>query len=151
MIKYLFFTSIVVSIIACGGTKTENKETPEQKQDTAQVKTNSEPEVKYDTMTSEKLIGKWKVIDAMGYSKDSLMVQTFEFTKDEATIYKTYGNGGMGKGSYVVENGELKVSISNKTSDGTTTMTSKFKGGFFEDGKKLMLKSTSAEITLEKK
>lgn len=153
MIRNLFFITLAFSLIACGGGKgNENKENEDKKDTTTVEKKDSVAAVVYDTMTSEKLIGKWKVFDAAGYSRDSMMVQTYEFTKDKASFYKSYGGGGMVKGDYVITDGVLKITVANKGADGSvTSMTSNYKGGFYEDGKKLYLNGTDHGVYLERK
>lgn len=153
MTKILSFVVFVFILASCG---TKNKEAEKGKEEKIQeINTSDTPvkqeEIKYDSFTVDKLSGKWKVIEANGYSMHEMKSKIYEFTKDKATIYKTYGEGGMVTLPYIIENGELKVTEENKTPDGgVSKMTSKYKGGFFEAGKKLKLDNAGQITVLEK-
>jgi hypothetical protein len=140
--------TISISILSsCGN----SSETAESTTDTAApIEVAPIEDVVYEPFSIEKMKGNWKATDALGYSKDKIIGKLYSFGDSSATFYASYGDGGMENAVFTIENDEVILSVSKEdpTYGGTSTMTTKYTGGF--NGDKLVLKSQSEEITLTK-
>ena len=147
MQKKLFFaalTTLSIFAAACGGKKHNHDNN---------VPIVTQPEAKptnYEAFTKEKLQGNWKVTDAQAFSKDKMIGQTYSFVGDTATFFKNTGDAGMVTGTMAIDGATLRLSYSIKEASGSSSMTFKYEGGFFEEGKKLQLNAMDMQVTLQK-
>ena len=148
-IYLLLMSATLISLVACGG-KEEKKENSEETEDSKKSDEPIAEEITYEAFDSAKLEGNWKVIDAQAYSKDKMIGQIYSFIGDTATYYAGFGEREMIKGVITIEGELLSLKFSEKAEHGNVTMTSEFKGGFFEGGKKLQMNAKDAIITLER-
>ncbi len=143
-----FFMSLTM-LISCGGV--DSSETTEKSEDTpSQVQEMPVEEVVYEPFTIEKLNGTWKAIDAMGYSKEQIIGQVYSFNDSTASFYASYGDGGMENAELSIEGDQVVFTVKKEDPviGGTTTMTTKYTGGFVGD--QLHLIAQSEKITLTK-
>lgn len=139
---------IALMSTACGGEKKKDDKKSEEAKPETEVVEEAPVEV-FEPFATEKLEGKWKVVEAAGYSRDKMKGQTYVFAGDSATIYKTWGEGGMGTGFYQITEGKLAVEFKTAGEDGSvSSMTTKYEGGFTPAG--LVLTSASERIELVK-
>lgn len=145
--KLALATMTLTLITSCGSDSAESTEQSSSEHADAPI-AEVAAEVVYEPFTIDKLKGSWKATDAAGYSKDQIIGKVYSFDDSTATFYASYGEGSMETGLLSIENNEVSFSVSKEDTQfgGTTTMTTKYSGGFV--GEELHLKSQSEEITL---